>query len=296
MKRWTEKQKGAAALAAIALAVGVLSGKTVPGRVEDDSQVAPVPGHVAALGTVKASDAATSAPAGPTGIGAPRAASPAPAVEYVARWSQLLRFETEDERSERVFRSDPFLAVEALPALLAHAARDDSEAAFHLYRLAEYCEAHPEAEDPPPDYLPLDCSAPKSWSKDQRRAWRRQAVFTGDPSPAMSMLKDAEFIAATDPHRSDAISDAVMSLDYAARRGCLECIVVLSEIHRDGVLVQQDLRRSFAYLQVAAAASGESFYAQQAESLRPSLRPIDIDFARALQERLAKALEKNKAR
>ena len=74
------------------------------------------------------------------------------------------------------------------------------------------------------------------------------------------------------------------------------CIAVLSEIHRDGVLVQQDLRRSFAYLQVAAAASGESFHAQQAESLRPSLRPIDIDFARALQERLAKALEKNKAR
>ncbi len=87
MKRWTEKQNGAAALAAIALAVGILSGKTVPGRVEDDSQVAQVPGHVAALGTVKTSDAATSAPAGPTGIDAPRAASPAPAVEYVARWS-----------------------------------------------------------------------------------------------------------------------------------------------------------------------------------------------------------------
>lgn len=96
--------------------------------------------------------------------------------------------------------------------------------------------------------------------------------------------------------REDTIADAVLSLDFAGRRGCLECLVALAEIHREGRLVSQDLRRSFAYLQVAAVASGEASYAQLAEAIRPSLRPIDVEFARTLQERLAKALERNKAR
>ncbi|MDH0865566.1 hypothetical protein [Mitsuaria sp. GD03876] len=236
-----------------------------------------------------------SAPAAPASM--PRASTVSvSAAEYPAPWSTWLHFETDDERRARHRRSDPFDAVDDLQGLLSRAARGDSEAALRLHDLAEYCDDHREAPELPPDYLRLDCSTPRSWSADQRRGWRRQAVFTGDPSPPMSMLQEAESMRPGNPLLAETASDAALALDYAARRGCLACIVALAGLFKDGQLVQQDLRRSFAYLQVAAAASGEPIYTEHAEKLRASLRPIDIEFARALQERLAKALEKNKAR
>jgi len=235
----------------------------------------------------------------PTSTARPASAASGPSatsIEFPAAWPQLLQLETDDQRGARQLRSDPFTAVDNLRDLLERASRQEPEAALRLHDLAEYCDAHRGDAQLPPGYVRLDCSVPRSWTREQRRAWRRQAVFSGDPSPPMSMLQEAEFMAASDPHRADTISDAVLSLDYAARRGCLECILALARVHSDGRLVQQDLRKSFAYLQVAAAATGDSFLSEQAEKIRPGLRPIDIEFARSMQERLAKALESNKVR
>lgn len=218
------------------------------------------------------------------------------ATEYAAPWPMLLHVETEQERSRRIDRSDPFRTASDLEAIMARAAAGDPESALRLHHLGEYCDQHPQAGNPPAGYLALDCSAPKTWTAPQRRAWRQQAAFTGDPSAAMSMLQEADQRASSDPERAVLLSDGVLSLDYAARRGCLECVVQLGLLHQHGSRIQQDLPRAFAYLQVAAAAGGDSIYSEHTSAIRPLLRPIDLEFARALQERLAKAIEKNKAR
>ncbi|OWQ88561.1 hypothetical protein CDN99_17085 [Roseateles aquatilis] len=265
------------------------------------------PGHegeaTAAIETTHAQGVIRAAGPSPEGgqrpmrpAGQEQAAPSAIAIEFAAPWSALIHFETDEERRRRIFRSDPFDVVAALPTLMERAAKGEAEAALHLHSLAETCDARQSAINPPAGFIPLDCSAPRAWSEEQRRSLRSQAVLSGDPSPALSMLKEAESMPIDHALREDTIADAVLSLDFAGRRGCLECLVALAEIHREGRLVSQDLRRSFAYLQVAAVASGEASYAQLAEAIRPSLRPIDVEFARTLQERLAKALERNKAR
>lgn len=217
-------------------------------------------------------------------------------IEHAAPWPALIHFETDNERTARHLRGDPFDVVAQLPELLGRAGRGDSQAAFLLHELAEYCDQHVGRTNPHPDAIQLDCSVPKTWSRSQRRSWTMQAVFSGERSPAMTLMMEAERMGPSDERLPNAATDAVMSLDFAARRGCLECVVMLAEIYRSGGIVQQDLRRSFAYLQVAAAASGDAAYAAHAEQIRPSLRPIDLEFARSLQARLAKALANSKAR
>lgn len=291
MNRRAVRGASGAAVLAIAAAIGLIAWR-------DESIDAPT----ASMGTSLAKGIASPASEVSRETPSERLAMPtastavAAVIEYSANWPEWLHFETDDERSARHLRSDPFVAVDNLRDLLARASRGDSEAALRLHDLAEYCDDHREAPEMPPEYLRLDCSVPRSWSADQRRGWRRQAVLSGDRSPPMSMLKEAEFMRPDDPLLAETVSDAALSLDYAARRGCLECLLALATVYQEGRLAQQDLRKSFAYLQVAAAASGERFYAESAEKIRPSLRPIDIEFARSLQERLAKALEKHKAR
>lgn len=290
-KRWLTKRSSWAAVA------GILTLATVWIAVGRDAPVQAL--KAAAPSTAQVQPQAPSAAGSVSVRPSQGTSSPAASViatEYAAPWPLLLHFETDRERSQRIDREDPFHTVADLEGIMARAAAGDAASALRLHHLADYCDQHPQAGNPPPGYLPLDCSAPKTWNTHQRHAWRQQAAFTGDPTAAMSMLQEADRKASSDPERAVLFSDGVLSLDYAARRGCLECVVELASLHQHGHRVQQDLPRAFAYLQVAAAASGDPTYAEHAGKIRSSLRPIDLEFARALQERLAKAIEKNKAR
>ncbi|MFX1680578.1 hypothetical protein PV762_15170 [Mitsuaria sp. CC2] len=294
-KRWLTKRSGWA----VAIGLLILAAAWIAGR--QDEPVRPIETATpnSAQSQLQGPSAEVSVPVQPIEIGASSAASvmtTEAAIEYAAPWALLLHFETERERSQRLDREDPFHTAADLEAVMARAAAGDPASALRLHNLVDYCDQHPQAGNPPPGYLPLDCSAPKTWTVQQRRAWRQQAAFTGDPAAAMSMLQEADRKVPSDPERAALFSDGILSLDYAARRGCLECIVQLASLHHHGNRIQQDLPRAFAYLQVAAAASGDPTYSEHAAKIRPSLRPIDIEFARALQERLAKAIEKNKAR
>ena len=290
-KRWLTKRSGWTALgtiliAAVAWMVTWQDDVSSPVEMAKLDTVLAQPQALAEAVSAQASQVARRAPA----------VAPAATIEYPAPWPALLHFETGQERSRRIDREDPFLTVDDLAAIMARAAKGDAAAALRLHNLAEYCGQHRPPPNPPPGHLQLDCSAPTSWTTEQRRAWRFQAVFSGDAAPAMSMLTEADRMAPTNPARAALVSDALLSLDYAARRGCLECVVQLASLHRDGDRVQQDLRQTFAYLQIAAAASGDPIFSEHAAKIRPSLRPIDLEFARALQERLVKAIQKNKAR
>ncbi|MDH0865568.1 hypothetical protein [Mitsuaria sp. GD03876] len=213
--------------------------------------------------------------------------------EFPFDWFKAMDFEFERPRGQGFDWPDPYEALKNLPWLLKQANEEhDPGAAYKLFDLALCCSE--QAERPiPPGIQPLDCSPVNAWSVEERAAWMRLAARGGYTTAALATLSAAEKSNAPLEMRREMTKDAAIGLEISASRGSLEAALALATLLRDGDLIEADLPRSYAYFQVAAAATSADAYSRHAGSVRERLKSSDLAIARSIQEKLAAALAAN---
>jgi hypothetical protein len=138
-------------------------------------------------------------------------------------------------------------------------------------------------------------NACKELSRDGRppTEWLLQAATGNVNEAAIPLLGVARGMARSNRPSKDLAhvsAAAISALEQAARQGSPEAYLLLGRTYSDGLIVQQDPTKAFAYFDALARATGDERAMREASTLRAQLRQADLLAAESLQNKLLAAV------
>lgn len=201
-------------------------------------------------------------------------------------WRELVSPMREDETTLALMPPDE---VAAKFQASAKKARDgDAGAAMAIYQLASYCAARQRQGD-----RPADCDVLREKEVENPDYWLDLAISQGDPRAAIARfgnVRDALSVIGAKSLSLEERTQAVSALETATSSGKSEIFAMLASAYTDGLLVQQDPVKAYAYLEIYVASTsdpaGEARLRKLAGQLRVSDRARIQDIQRQVRTRL----------
>ena len=164
---------------------------------------------------------------------------------------------------------------------MSRAAIGSAAAALTLYQLALYCEQH-SAGSAGVDASPASCSQVSNSLKQTSWHSLRSIAENGNTEVATYMLSQARAEArssARSGSQATLATDALVALEGAAANRSLGAVRLLGMVYFDGIIVQPDIVKAYAFTRIYSEATGDPVMTGQTLKLFALLRQSDFNVA-----------------